>query len=110
MTVAAESRRTTLCARLLGMLLAERLGGGALGGVLAIGLEPARLGIHADHTHAAAAAPRTGELAGRATEAGYHLTGAAAGHTLPRLMWSPRLIAAVAIVASHWPPRLAFRT
>lgn len=72
-------------------------------------LHPPRLRVDAGHAHAAAPAPWAGELARRAAEVGYHLAGAAAGHTLPRPMRRRYLLLAVATVACHEPITLAFR-
>src|SRR5271165_6890314 len=66
---------------------------------------PACLGVDVGAPDAAALAPRAGDRARLAAEFRDHAAGAAAGHTLPRLM---RLILAVILSACHVVMRLAF--
>ncbi len=92
-----------------GSRLRRRVGHGAIYVPL---LEPSGLRVNAGYTHAGASAPRAGHAAGGATEVRDHLTAAATGHTLPRLMGcrlQTLALASIAAVAWHQPFRLAFR-
>ena len=80
-----------------------RLNGGRL-----LALAPVGLGVQAHWPEPVAPAPRALDRAGAAAEVGYDAAGAAAGHTLPRLMSALVEILAVGVVASHEPMRLAF--
>ena len=66
------------------------------------------LGVDLGGTQAAAAAPGALDRALGAAEVGYHPTGAAAGHTLPRLMGPLSQILRVGTFACHEAMRLAF--
>ncbi len=81
--------------------------GGLIGGRL-LALAPVGLGVEAYRPQPVAPAPRALDRAGAAAEVGYDAAGAAAGHTLPRLMSALAEILAVAVVACHEPMRLAF--
>jgi hypothetical protein len=69
---------------------------------------PVRLGVQTHGPQPVACTPRALDRAGATAEVGYNAAGAAAGHTLPRLMSALAEILAVAVVACHEPMRLAF--
>ena len=79
----------------------------SLRGGLSLG-RPARLGVDAGDARPGAPAPWALEEAGGAAEVGDDPAGAAAGHTLPRLMGLAGLILLVGCVARHEAMRLAF--
>ena len=73
---------------------------------------PGGLCVDALQAHSAALTPRAGNRARAAAEVRDHLTGAAAGHTLPRLMGRVpaiiHVVCAVVSLAGHVRIRLAF--
>jgi hypothetical protein len=82
-------------------------------GVLTCSLgQPCSLCVDARNPHAGALAPGALDLRRGAAEVGDHLSRAAAGHTLPRLMGRVpaiiRLVCAVVLLTGHVPIRLAF--
>jgi hypothetical protein len=98
--------------RLVGEALLDR--GGLLrrlrrlGRLLRVIRAPVRLRVDVDGTQTATAAPRAADRARAATEVRYDPAGAAAGHTLPRLMSALGQILAVGVIACHEAMRLAF--
>jgi hypothetical protein len=83
--------------------------GGLLGGLpLTLAWAPVSLGVQTHRPQPVAPAPGTLDRAGAAAEVRYDTSGAAAGHTLPRLMSALAEILAVVVLACHEPIRLAF--